>query len=249
MKLKRCHLSKSSRSWRHSGRICATASIASNPPRSKRSSWTAAAPGSAKVRPNSRIGTPLRAGSAGHDCRPGFRGRSPGSAMPRTINLAAGYIPSWAWRITFLLLGCVLVLYFARAALLSRRATYDLELLLHGSRSIDIAKLQITGFHEGIPVEVSLTNRSDLEFLSSAFRHSSTNESGSFVTFSSRLWFSDGAALELILSLANDTSCIVVSREEWGGFTDPVQYRIPLVQPVPKGLTTGLRFLLTGKHT
>ncbi len=150
-----------------------------------------------------------------------------------------------------IILGCLLGVLVAgflgiRIAFSRRQASEDLELLLHGSASLSILKMQIAGYYAGSPVQVTLTNRSDLDFLSSAFRQSTTNNMGSFVSFTSRVWFSDGNAIDILLLLPNDASCMVVSRDEWS-IRDPIQFRIPLKRPLPLGLAGSIEFLLTGK--
>lgn len=124
----------------------------------------------------------------------------------------------------------------------------DFESLLHGDTSVAISKIKITSYHSGVRHQVILQNRDDVDFLSAAFRHSSTNDRGSFIAFSARIWFNDGNAIDVLLSLADDASCMAVCRDT-SFRRDQVDYRITLERPLPRGIAESLALVLRNEPT
>src|SRR5260221_3890399 len=99
------------------------------------------------------------------------------------------------------------------ARLISTRAKgpIDLQSLLHGSKELGISRIEFDRKYQAVPRRVVLTNQTELEFLSRAFRESVTNRSGGGTVFEAKIGFTDNSSVRAVFQLPDDYSYVIVS--------------------------------------
>jgi hypothetical protein len=142
------------------------------------------------------------------------------------------------------LFGVILVLaVILFSCVLDNRSAKNFDTLIKGNANI--SKFIINGYYSGKPIQVTLTNQTDLNFLNSAFKKASVNWVAGY-HYTGQIWFNDNSSVNVEFNIPENTSGFAISRSSFLTWHDPVEYLIPLSHPMPTNLDDAFHYLADG---
>jgi len=120
----------------------------------------------------------------------------------------------------------------------------EFDRLVRGDMSISVTQLEIESHLREGSTNITILSGADSQYLTEAFRRSTVNQAGSFYRFNGKVLFSDGQQMDVQIGLTTNLECLIINKSEWS-LSDPTEYRILLTQPIPAGLESGLRTVIT----
>jgi hypothetical protein len=119
-----------------------------------------------------------------------------------------------------------------------------LDELLHGSKNVMITEIEISFAGPGSQ-RVSITNQTDLAFLTAAFRNASTNQFGLGKGYDTTIYLNNRYQVNILMIIRDDVEYLVIAEPTFMGFSDPAMFRVSLSPLLPVGLSNTLHSIVT----